>query len=74
MAVNYFGIFITYLKMIVNTMISNSMVIYRDILTLAKVNTALNGTARNRHQCRKIAVLSCHRFLINSGVEKMNYI
>ncbi len=29
-----------------------------------------NGTARSRHQCRKTAVLSCHRFLINSGVEK----
>jgi hypothetical protein len=35
---------------------------------------ALYGRARIRHQCRKIAVLSCHRFLINSGVEKMNYI
>ena len=31
----------------------------------------LNGTARIIHQCRKTAVLSCHRFLINSGVEKM---
>ena len=30
----------------------------------------VNGTARIRHQCRKTAVLSCHRFLINSGVEK----
>jgi hypothetical protein len=25
-----------------------------------------------RHQCRKTAVLSCVRFLINSGVEKKN--
>ncbi len=33
-----------------------------------------NGTARIRHQCRKTAVLSCHRYLINSGVEKMNNI
>jgi hypothetical protein len=33
-----------------------------------------NGTARIRHQCRKTDVLSCHRFLINSGVEKMNNI
>jgi hypothetical protein len=33
-----------------------------------------NGTARIRHQCRKAAVLSYHRFLINSGVEKMNNI
>ncbi len=27
-------------------------------------------TARIRHQCRKAAVLSCHRYLINIGVEK----
>jgi len=33
-----------------------------------------NGTAGIRHQCRKTAVLSCHRFLINSGVEEMNNI
>ncbi len=26
------------------------------------------------HQCRETAVLNCHRFLINSGVEKMNKI
>ncbi len=31
-----------------------------------------NGTAHIRHQCRKTAVLSCRRFLINAGVEKMN--
>ena len=30
-----------------------------------------NGTAHNRHQCRKIAVLSCHIFLINSSIEKI---
>jgi hypothetical protein len=33
-----------------------------------------NGTARIRHQCWKTDVLSCHRFLINSGAEKMNNI
>jgi hypothetical protein len=33
-----------------------------------------NGKARIRHQCRKTAVISCYRFLINSGVEKMNNI
>ncbi len=27
-----------------------------------------NGTVLIRHQCRKTAVLSCHRFLISSGV------
>ncbi len=31
-----------------------------------------NGTAHIRQQCKKTAVLSCHRFLISSGVEKMN--
>jgi hypothetical protein len=34
----------------------------------------VNGTVHIRHQCRKTAVLSCHRCLINTGVEKMNYI
>ncbi len=33
-----------------------------------------NGTPCIWHQCRKTAVLSCHRFLINSGVEKMSNI
>ena len=31
-------------------------------------------TARIIHQCRKTTVLSHHRCLINTGVEKMNYI
>ncbi len=31
-----------------------------------------NGRAHVRHLCRKTAVSSCRRFLINSGVEKMN--
>jgi len=35
---------------------------------------SFNGTTCIRHQCKKIAVLSCHRFLINSGVENMNNI
>jgi len=30
----------------------------------------VNGTACIRHQCRKTAVLSCPRYLINSGVKK----
>jgi len=29
-----------------------------------------NGTVHIRHQCRKTTVLSCHRCLINTGVEK----
>jgi hypothetical protein len=33
-----------------------------------------NGTPHIRHQCRKTVVLSCHRCLLNSGVEKMNNI
>jgi hypothetical protein len=31
-------------------------------------------TARSREQCRKTTVLSCHRCLINTGVEEMNSI
>jgi hypothetical protein len=33
-----------------------------------------NRTAHIRHQCRKTPVLSCHIFLIDSGVERMNHI
>ena len=33
-----------------------------------------NGTVHIRHLCRKTAVLSCHRCLINTGVENVNYI
>ncbi len=32
------------------------------------------GTAHIPHQCRKTTVLSCHRCLIKTGVEKMNNI
>ncbi len=32
-----------------------------------------NGSVHIRCQCRKMTVLSCHRCLINIGVEKMNY-
>jgi len=42
-------------------------------VTVSKSELA-NGTAHIRHQCRKTAVLSCHRYLFNSGVEKMNNI
>ncbi len=33
-----------------------------------------NGAKHIKHQCRKKAVLSCHRYLFNSGVEKINNI
>jgi hypothetical protein len=33
-----------------------------------------NRTAHIEHLCRKTVVLSCHRCLINPGVEKLNYI
>jgi hypothetical protein len=42
-------------------------------LTVLPTNNT-NGTAHIRHQCRKTTVLSCHRCLINSGVEEMNNI
>jgi hypothetical protein len=34
----------------------------------------LNGPAHNRQQCRKTTVLSCHRCVINIGVEKISNI
>ncbi len=34
----------------------------------------LNRRAHIKHQFRKTIALSCHRCLINTGVEKMNYI
>jgi hypothetical protein len=34
----------------------------------------LNSTAHIRHQSRKATALSCHRCLINTGVEVMNNI
>jgi hypothetical protein len=40
----------------------------------SNLGSLFNGTARIRHQCRKTAVFSCHRFLITSGVLKMNKI
>jgi hypothetical protein len=44
------------------------------IIVSAKLDRLSNGTPHIRHQCRKTAVLSTHKFLINSGVEKMNSI
>jgi len=35
---------------------------------------SLNGTAHIINQCRKTAVLSSHRCLVKTGVEKMNNI
>jgi hypothetical protein len=38
------------------------------------VTACINRTARIRHQLRQTTALSCHRCLINTGVEKMNNI
>ena len=46
----------------------------RQVVISALSITAHNRTARIRHQCRKTIVLSCHRCLFNTGVEKMNNI
>ncbi len=40
----------------------------------ARFKNVNNITTRNRYVCRKITVLSCHRCLINTGVENMNNI
>jgi hypothetical protein len=55
--------------------------VVKDFITLGSGNPAAsylnicmqitaNGTPHIRHQCRKTAVLRCHRFQIYSGVEK----
>ncbi len=45
------------------------------LFTFSELATiASNRTVRIRHQCRKTTVLSCHRCLINTGVEKINNI
>jgi hypothetical protein len=41
----------------------------REIRNILGKDLEWNGRACIRHQCRKTAILSCHRFLINSGVE-----
>jgi hypothetical protein len=43
-------------------------------IMLSVVASAQLLTARIRHQCKKTIVMSCHRCLINTGVEKMNNI
>jgi hypothetical protein len=41
---------------------------------LRYVYTVINRTSLIIHQCMKTNVLSCHRCLIKTGVEKMNNI
>jgi hypothetical protein len=43
-------------------------------IILGKMKDQSTRTVHIRHQCRKTIVLSCHRSLINTGVEKINYI
>ncbi len=38
------------------------------------LTTILNRTAHTRHLCRKTTVINCHRYLMNTGAEKMNNI
>jgi len=54
---------------------SNNGFIWRKRVKMAAIKTFLNffldnGTAHIRHQCMKTTVFSCHRCLINTGVEK----
>ncbi len=48
-----------------------SLIILMEQRTLKNVN---NATVHIRHQCMKTKVLSCHRCLIKTGDEKINYI
>jgi hypothetical protein len=43
-------------------------------LKMVRGNNMLVDEVHIRHQCRKTTVLSRHRCLINTGVEKMNNI
>ncbi len=54
----------------------NSLLQHFDIplLGLRLASPNINRTAHIRHQHMKTTVLSCHIFLISSGVEKMNNI
>ncbi len=47
---------------------------YSQFILLNFVVFLVNRTAQVRHQCRKTTVLSCHRRLIITGVEKLNSI
>jgi hypothetical protein len=42
--------------------------------TLAYFEKAFNTTGHIRHLCKKTIVLSCHRRLTNTGVDKINNI
>jgi hypothetical protein len=53
-----------------NSPILLSVAILKSIFKQGDINRA----ARIIYQCRKTTVLSCHRLLINTGVEKMNNI
>jgi hypothetical protein len=44
------------------------------VLDIVLMEVDDNRTACIGHQCRKMAVLSCHRYIINTGVEDMNNI
>jgi hypothetical protein len=59
-----------YIKMTVREACT-TIVLLALALALAGV---INRTAHIRHQCRQTTVLSYHRYLINTGVEKMNNI
>ncbi len=50
--------------------LANEFVTYSLFITVMVILIFPNGTVHNRYQCRKTAVLGCHRCLINIGVEK----
>jgi hypothetical protein len=44
------------------------------MIEMKSLKVVFNRTVHIRNLGRIIAVLSCHRCVINTGVEKMNYI
>jgi hypothetical protein len=61
----------------VNTCSEVSVIEKQPLLLIIKGFIQINEKEQHaciRHQCRKTTVLSCRKCLINSGVDKMNYI
>jgi hypothetical protein len=61
------------LQIVASVTYDSRAIIYDRNMFMVQAMT-VNGTVHIRHLCRKTAVLSCHRCLINTGVEKMNCI
>jgi hypothetical protein len=62
------------LKMPPKSMYNKNCCIFEHRRKVETINNLYNRRACIRHQCRETTILSCHRCLIHTGVEKMNNI